>query len=100
MSDTPRTSLLPDCMMPDGADPCLAYQELDAQLMRWFRAASPYATPSSLEEGLKDAERFQILARYMLAIIWKKEANLPDLGTLEDGFHIDELRAWCDGAKK
>ena len=25
---------LPDCMMPDGADPCLAYQELQAELAR------------------------------------------------------------------
>jgi hypothetical protein len=32
----------------------------DAQLMRWFEAASPYATPGSLEEGLKrlDQELF------------------------------------------
>ena len=27
--------------------------ELSDQLMRWFKAASPYATPGSLEEGLK-----------------------------------------------
>lgn len=25
----------------------------DAEVMRWFKAASPYATPGSLEEGLK-----------------------------------------------
>jgi hypothetical protein len=75
-------------------------ERLDEMVMRWFKAASPYATPGSLEEGLKDAERFRILAKYMLAIIWKREANLPDLGTLEDGFHIDELRAWCDGANR
>lgn len=31
--------------------------ERDAQLMRWFKAASPYATPGSLEEGLKKLER-------------------------------------------
>ena len=27
--------------------------ELSDQVMRWFRAASPYATPGSLEQGLK-----------------------------------------------
>ena len=27
--------------------------ELSDQVMRWFKAASPYATPGSLEEGLK-----------------------------------------------
>lgn len=27
--------------------------ELADQVMRWFKAASPYATPGSLEEGLK-----------------------------------------------
>jgi hypothetical protein len=47
-----RSSLLPDCMMPDGAEPCLGYRQLDDQLMRWFKAASPYATPGSLEGGL------------------------------------------------
>jgi hypothetical protein len=31
--------------------------EMDAQLMRWFKAASPWATPGSLEEGIKDLER-------------------------------------------
>jgi hypothetical protein len=25
----------------------------DAEVMRWFKAASPYATPGSLEQGLK-----------------------------------------------
>ena len=28
--------------------------ELSDQLMRWFKAASPYATPGSLEHGLRD----------------------------------------------
>ena len=28
----------------------------DAEVMRWFKAASPYATPGSLEEGLKRLE--------------------------------------------
>jgi hypothetical protein len=30
--------------------------ELADQVMRWFKAASPYATPGSLEEGLKKLE--------------------------------------------
>ena len=29
----------------------------DAEVMRWFKAASPYATPGSLEEGLKKLEQ-------------------------------------------
>jgi hypothetical protein len=28
-------------------------ERLDEMVMRWFKAASPYATPGSLEEGLK-----------------------------------------------
>lgn len=28
----------------------------DEEVMRWFKAASPYATPGSLEEGLKEKE--------------------------------------------
>jgi hypothetical protein len=74
--------------------------ELSDQVMRWFKAASPYATPGSLEEGLKDVERFRILSEYVAAIIWKKDSDLPPLGHLKSGFSIDDLRAWCDGAKK
>jgi hypothetical protein len=74
--------------------------ELSDQLMRWFKAASPYATPGSLEEGLKEVERFRILSEYVAAIIWKKDSDLPPLGHLKSGFSIDDLRAWCDGAKK
>jgi formate dehydrogenase maturation protein FdhE len=28
-------------------------ERLDEMVMRWFKAASPYATPGSLEEGLR-----------------------------------------------
>ena len=70
----------------------------DDMLMAWFKAASPYATPGSLEEGLKDVERFRILSEYVAAIIWKKDSDLPPLGHLKSGFTIDDLRAWCDGA--
>lgn len=72
----------------------------DDMLMAWFKAASPYATPGSLEEVLKDVERFRILSEYVAAIIWKKDSDLPPLGHLKNGFSIDDLRAWCDGAKK
>jgi uncharacterized protein YigA (DUF484 family) len=37
--------------------------ELSDQLMRWFKAASPYATPGSLEEGLKKLERALVEAQ-------------------------------------
>jgi hypothetical protein len=73
-------------------------ERLDEMVMRWFKAASPYATPGSLEEGLKDVERFRILSEYVAAIIWKKDSDLPPLGHLKSGFSIDDLRAWCDGA--
>lgn len=32
-------------------------ERLDEMVMRWFKAASPYATPGSLEEGLKKLEQ-------------------------------------------
>lgn len=32
MTDTVKAMTLPDCMMPDGAEPCKAYQELYAAL--------------------------------------------------------------------
>ena len=66
MSDTPRTDAavvwLPS--PPDGEPapyvPVHVAVELERenaeladQVMRWFKAASPYATPGSLEEGLK-----------------------------------------------
>ena len=45
------------------ANVCEAYKacsddliKCDAEVMRWFKAASPYATPGSLERGLKKLE--------------------------------------------
>jgi hypothetical protein len=117
MSDTPRTDAVQGGLefateLPEDWEKCFQWMagharslerenaELSDQLMRWFKAASPYATPGSLEEGLKDVERFRILSEYVAAIIWKKDSDLPPLGHLKNGFSIDDLRAWCDGAKK
>lgn len=71
MSDTPRTDevelhyrRMEDRDAPSYVAPAeFARQlerentELSDQLMRWFKAASPYATPRSLEQGLKKLKR-------------------------------------------
>jgi len=45
-----------------------------------------------------DAQRFRALPRWIAAIIWKRNTNLPPLGHLEHGFDLDDLRTWCDNA--
>jgi hypothetical protein len=74
MSDTPRTDAVQgglECAteLPEDWEKCFQWMagharslerenaELSDQVMRWFKAASPYATPGSLEEGLKNLER-------------------------------------------
>lgn len=67
MSDTPRTDevelhyrQMEDRDAPSYVAPAEFARQLERenaeladQVMRWFKAASPYATPGSLEEGLK-----------------------------------------------
>jgi hypothetical protein len=70
MSDTPRTDAVQgglECAteLPEDWEKCFQWMagharslerenaELSDQVMRWFKAASPYATPGSLERGLK-----------------------------------------------
>lgn len=65
MSDTPRTDAVEgyddEYSNPELLMLCRQLErenaELADQVMRWFKAASPYATPGSLEEGLKKMER-------------------------------------------
>ena len=46
-----KTATLPDCMMPDGADPCIAYQQMADRLAEaeaWLEKAA---------DALRDHER-------------------------------------------
>jgi hypothetical protein len=54
--------------------------ELDAQLMRWFKAASPYATPGSLEEGLKKLQGECSECRRLNNRLAKIDKTLDNLG--------------------
>jgi predicted O-linked N-acetylglucosamine transferase (SPINDLY family) len=52
--------------------------ELSDQLMRWFKAASPYATPGSLESALRRFHHWEEEIVRLLGIDPKDAGSLPD----------------------
>ena len=44
------TDTLPDCMMPDGAEPCRGYREAQAEIAEWNEIAGMVAEAIGAEE--------------------------------------------------
>lgn len=55
-------------------------RKADEMLMRWFKAASPYATPGSLEEGLKKLQGECSECRRLNNRLAKIDKALDELG--------------------
>ena len=70
----------------------------DADRMRLLTRAE--AAEQRCRELEQDAERFSSMHKWIAAIIWKKEADLPTIGHLDNGFTIDDLRVWIDAARR
>jgi hypothetical protein len=53
-------------------------ERLDEMVMRWFKAASPYATPGSLEAALRRFHHWEGEMVRLLGIDPKDAGSLPD----------------------
>ena len=50
-----RLSVLPDCMMPDGAEPCEGYRELELLARPWLNAGGVYHRHDGIDWPSADA---------------------------------------------
>ena len=95
MSDTPRTDAVQGGLefateLPEDWEKCFQWMagharslerenaELSDQVMRWFKAASPYATPGSLEAALRRFHHWEEEIVRLLGIDPKDAGSLPD----------------------